>query len=312
MTAQSIEVVQHERWGRCVSLGNGSIELLATLDFGPRIIHLSSIGGKNLFFEDLEEVFTAGGEPFEAVGGGTWKIYGGHRLWTSPEAVPRTTYPDNEPVDWSVAGDYGIVLRPAPERWNQITKEIEVRFDPQRGGITVIHRVTNNGAWPVKLSPWALSVMSGGGRAIVPMSAADGGMLPNRRYVHWSYNRLNDPRVSFTESELIVDQGEGPTPYKIGADNEAGWAAYSNHGDTFIKRYDPVRGGSYPDFGVSFELYTNSLFLELETLGEYKELAGNETAEHIERWQVVPKLDLRNQSGEEAVALLRPHVQDEA
>ncbi|MBW5447923.1 hypothetical protein GE107_17860 [Cohnella sp. CFH 77786] len=308
MAKVTSEVIRHERWGRCVSIGNGSVELLATLDFGPRIIHLSSAGGSNLFYEDSERKIADGGEAFAPVGGGSWHLYGGHRLWTSPERVPRTTYPDNEPVEWEPAGENGIVLRAPRERWNQVTKEIELRLSPDGPTVQVVHRVTNNGAWPIHFAPWALSVMSTGGRAVVPMTGTDTGLLPNRRLIHWPYNRLNDPRITFTESELIVDQGDGPTPYKIGTDNEAGWAAYSNHGDTFIKRYRPVPGGSYPDFGVSFEMYTNSFMLELETLGEFREVESGETVVHEETWQVVAGLDLKQGGPSEAVSLLEPYL----
>lgn len=301
MSVATIQEIRHDRWGRCVSLANDRVELLATLDFGPRVIRLSSPGGTNLFFEDTEDALTNEGEAFALVGGDKWHIYGGHRLWTSPERLPRTTYPDNEPVEWAKAGDNGIVLRPAEERWNQVAKEIEIRLEAS-GEATVTHRVTNKGAWPITFAPWALSVMSPGGRAVVPMSAPDTGLLPNRRFVLWPYNRLNDPRIVFTESAVVVNQGEGPTPYKFGSDNVAGWAAYSNHGDTFIKRYTPVAGGAYPDFGVSFELYTNTHMLELETLGELQEVESGATVVHVETWKVEKGLDLRGLSEEEAYA----------
>ncbi|MFC5468631.1 hypothetical protein ACFPPD_07845 [Cohnella suwonensis] len=309
MTGIVIKEISHDTWGRCVSLSNGNVELLATLDFGPRIIHLSSAGGRNLFFEDAGQAIGQDGDAFAPVGGGRWNIYGGHRLWTSPERIPRTTYPDNEPVEWERLGETAIVLKAKPERWNQISKEIEIRFDVSGADdVLVVHRITNEGAWPVVFAPWALSVMGAGGRAVVPMTGADNGLLPNRRFILWPYSRLNDPRIKFSESALFVDQGEGPTPYKFGSDNEAGWAAYSNHGDTFIKKYEPVPGGSYPDFGVSFELYTNSLMLELETLGEIREAESGATVEHVERWKVVKGLDVRNADLEQALASLAPHV----
>jgi hypothetical protein len=288
MSVAAIKVIQHDQWGRCVSLSNDRVELLATLDFGPRIIHLSSLGGSNMFLEDkADELTQDGDDAFAPVGGGKWHIYGGHRLWTSPERVPRTTYPDNDPVEWAQVGERGIVLRPSEERWNQAAKEIEIQLDAPGDGITVTHRVTNKGAWPITFAPWALSVMGAGGRAVVPMDGKNTGLLPNRRFILWPYARLNDPRIVFTESEIVVNQGEGATPYKFGSDNEAGWAAYSIHGDTFIKRYSPAAGGTYPDFGVSFELYTNSIMLELETLGELQEVESGETVSHVETWQVV-------------------------
>ncbi len=45
-------------------------------------------------FEDTGRTFTASGEAFERFGGGAWYIYGGHRLWTSPEGYPKSYYPD--------------------------------------------------------------------------------------------------------------------------------------------------------------------------------------------------------------------------
>jgi hypothetical protein len=48
--------VSHAKWGKCVRLSDGTIELLATLDFGPRIMHLGAVGGENEFFEDYDDV----------------------------------------------------------------------------------------------------------------------------------------------------------------------------------------------------------------------------------------------------------------
>ncbi|WP_052475990.1 hypothetical protein [Cohnella kolymensis] len=91
MATIAIKEIHHEKWGRVVSINNGSIELLVTVEFGPRIIHLSSAAGSNLFFEEEKQDIRKERDPvFDPVGGGNFKLYGGHRLWTSPERVPRT------------------------------------------------------------------------------------------------------------------------------------------------------------------------------------------------------------------------------
>ena len=46
------EEVTYKSFGRCISMSNGRVELLATLDFGPRIIRFSKIGGENVMLED--------------------------------------------------------------------------------------------------------------------------------------------------------------------------------------------------------------------------------------------------------------------
>jgi hypothetical protein len=73
-----VQTVSYRGWPNCIRLANDEIELIATTDIGPRIIHLSKPGGENLFgvMPDTE------GE----TGGDEWRLYGGHRLWHSPEA----------------------------------------------------------------------------------------------------------------------------------------------------------------------------------------------------------------------------------
>ncbi|MGB9809934.1 MAG: hypothetical protein ACPLSA_07860, partial [Caldanaerobacter sp.] len=43
---------------------------------------------------------------------------------------------------------------------------------------------------------------------------------------------------------------------------------------------------TYPDFGVSFETYTNDWMLEIETLSPLTKLKPGETVEHVEEWEL--------------------------
>lgn len=285
MAAVTVKEIVYGPWGHCVQVANGSVDLVATLDFGPRIIRFGFTGGANLFLEDTEKTIVSGGDRFAPVGGGSWHIYGGHRLWSSPEAEPRTTYPDNEPVVWEALAD-GIVLTPPQEKWTQLQKQMEVRLDAATGHVTVVHRITNVGPWAVTFAPWALSVMAPGGRAIVPQVQRETGLLANRIVAVWSYAKMNDPRVTWGDRFITLRQDPTMPPFKIGTNNEDGWAAYHNGGDLFVKRYEHRPEGTYPDYGVSFETYTNEQFLELETLGELKPVAPGETVQHTETWEL--------------------------
>lgn len=42
----------------------------------------------------------------------------------------------------------------------------------------------------------------------------------------------------------------------------------------------------YPDFGVNTEIYTDPDILEVETLGEFKTIQPDNSAEHIESWSL--------------------------
>lgn len=290
MSAVTVKETVYRSWGKCIEISNGIVDVLATVDFGPRIIRYGFVGGPNMFKEDVDGIHTVKVGRF-ADKEKEWKIYGGHRLWTSPEAHPRSYYPDNEPVEWKRL-DNGVVLTPPAEAWNQLQKQIEVTMDPLSGEVTVIHRVTNIGAWPVEFAPWALTVMAQGGKAIIPQVKRETGLLGNRILALWPYSKMNDSRVFWGEHFILLQQGPGETPFKLGTNNENGWAAYYNNKSLFVKYYHHNPEAAYPDFGVSFESYVCDHFLELETLGELRAVQPDETVTHQEVWNLFSNVEL--------------------
>ncbi|MDR0654829.1 MAG: hypothetical protein LBG22_00810, partial [Treponema sp.] len=85
---------------------------------------------------------------------------------------------------------------------------------------------------------------------------------------------------------MILRQDEGDEHwFKIGFRNTEGWAAYLLNGYMFVKLYKPLPG-EYPDYGSTFETYTDSAFIELETLGPLVTIAPGDFTEHTEEWFV--------------------------
>ena len=153
--------------------------------------------------------------------------------------------------------------------------------------VTVTHRVTNCGAWGVTLAPWAITVLAPGGTEVFPQPVRDTGLLGNRLLALWPYTKLTDPRLSLLDKHLLVRADESISDkLKLGMNSEHGQVLYFNRGLVFTKRFSPAENGVYPDGGMSFETFTNGLFLEMETLGELKELAPGETATHTETWSL--------------------------
>ena len=282
--------IQYDGCGRCLEISNGTAVTVITLDIGPRIIRYSFADGENIMFEDKDRVFSAGGEVFDAAygKGSTWYIYGGHRLWTSPEGYPRSYYPDNAPVPYTLT-ENGAIFSPEVQKWNQYQYEIEVEMAEKGTDVKVFMRVTNRAPWSVTLAPWGISVLSAGGTVVVPQPTRDTFVMPNRTVTLWSYNRMTDKRFTWLDKYMILrqDSTAGDIPFKFGINSEHGYAMFFNHGDLFIKRFEAKPDGNYPDGGMSFETYTNKLFLEVESLGELKTLAEGETAEHVEHWSLM-------------------------
>lgn len=286
MGTVTTKVTEYKNFGNCLEIANGIVKLLVTVDVGPRVINYSFIDGENIMFEDVNRDFSQTGPEFDNFGGGTWYIYGGHRLWTSPEGMPKSYYPDNDPVPYEII-ENGAVFKPAPQKWNQYQYEITITLCPDSSKVSLTHKIINCAAWDVTLAPWTLTVLSPGGFEIVAQPTKDTGLLGNRLMALWPYTNMMDERVTWGNKYIGLEQHPGhPDKFKVGINSEHGFAMYFNHGDLFIKKYTPIENGSYPDGGMSFETFTNALFLEMETLGEITSIAPGTAVTHTESWSL--------------------------
>ncbi len=280
---------EYSGWKNCVSISNGTVELIVTTDVGPRIIYYGFTGGPNhMKIFDSQAGVTGGNE---------WMSFGGHRLWHSPEAFPRTYEAENTSCRWTAKKD-GIVAINEPNELSRMEKEIEITLDPEGTKVKIEHRITNRNAWDVKFAAWALTVVAPGGRLIIPQPVSGPLYLPNRNISFWTYTRLNDPRVTWLDRYIFLDQDidagykDEPenrrfnyVPFKIGMHVPDGWAAYVNHGQMFAKYFTCDQKDEYPDFGhCSFETYTNKEMLEIETLSPLHNTEPGETVTHTEQW----------------------------
>jgi len=274
-----MEIVEYGGWKRNVRLTNGKVELVATLDVGPRLIHLAAPGGPNVM-KNYPEQMGKSGEP-------EWQIRGGHRLWFAPEDPVATYFPDNGPVEVEELPKGGVRLRPAAETPNGLQKEIDIVLDKRRPRVRLTHRIINIGAAPVKLAPWALTVMAPGGTAVVglpPRGSHPQDLLPNQTLTLWSYTDLGDPRLAMGSRAILLEQRAGGKAFKLGLLNPEGWVAYAVGGCLFVKRFACKPRKTYPDMNCNTELFTNSDMLEVESLGPLVNLRPGKKVEHREDW----------------------------
>ena len=287
MSKIKITEINYKNFGKCKVISNGLFEMYVTVDFGPRIIKLNLTGKENLMFEDIEREMTV---DVSSVFGENknWYIYGGHRLWVSPEDMPKTYYPDNDPVDVKIEGNK-ILFTPDPQKINNLQHSIEIEVCGDKPCAKVTHKIENIGVKEVTGAIWALSVMAPGGTVICPQPDEDTGLLGNRCMALWAYTRLTDSRANFFDKYITVKQNKNiGEKFKFGINNTKGWLAYQNHGQILKKSYEPNHpNGIYPDWGMSTEVFTNNLFAEAETLSELKTLKHGEFIEHTEIWRLI-------------------------
>lgn len=291
-----MEKVTYFNQPNCYKLTNGEVEAIVTTDIGPRIIRYGFPGDENILGEVPDPVIKT-----EL---GDWKPWGGHRLWTAPEANPRSYSPDNSPIEYESAAPSSIrLIQPVEER-TAIQKEITVTLAPAGSGLTVLHRIINRGLWSINVAPWALTIMNGGGIAILPQEpyrSWEEELLPARPLVLWHYTDLSDTRWSFGQKYIQLKTDEAMVaPQKIGLANKQGWAAYHRRNTLFVKRFGYVEGASYPDYGCNNEVYTAGSFIEIESLAPLSQLEPGAATIHEERWSLHQDIEL--DGSEEAIA----------
>lgn len=283
-----IQEIAYGGWKRNLRIQGRTTELVITLDVGPRIIRYAYPDAANVFAELPEQIGGTGEKE--------WQLRGGHRLWTAPEAEHSYDL-DNEPVTWKKLGECSVEITQPPSKAFGFQKSLKVELH-ENETVKITHRLTNIGAKPLDLTPWALSVMAPGGMAVIPQPAKDfhptefpegrktkmEDFQANREFVLWSYTNLTDGRYGFSNHFLRVTHHPEKPATKIGLKLPTGWVAYQNRDYVFAKHfgYDPAL--PYPDRNSNFELFTNPAILELESLAPALPLGAGVTREHVEHW----------------------------
>ena len=158
-----VERFSYRGWNNTYKLFNGVVELILLADVGPRIISYGFRNSENLLHEVAEDAGKTGGLEF--------RLYGGHRLWVSPE-VERTYYPDNVSVLVSQHGNATRFTSPLEELppGTRLQKELEIELAENGSEVRITHRVTNHDLHSTTLAAWSPTMMRAGGRTILPLA----------------------------------------------------------------------------------------------------------------------------------------------
>ena len=205
-----MNTVEYKNYGKCAVFVRGGTKVMVTLDVGPRIVWFGT-EDFNFLNEDLDRNVNKGGDYFdENYGKGTtWYLYGGHRVWKSPEDLETYT-PDNFPVECKEREWGGSFTCRAGLRIDH-TLDIELAED---GSLTVLNTLTNKGE-ARELSVWGLTVAAKGGTLVLPLNDPVDDLNPVYNVVRWPYNDPEDERLCVGEKFLTLRQTDRPEAIKI-------------------------------------------------------------------------------------------------
>ncbi len=273
-----VELCEYKGWKDCIRISNDQVELITATKIGPRILRFAFLTGDNVFYEHAKQQ--------GLTGGGEWRIYGGHRLWHGPQIGYRPNEADNDEISYVLLED-GAILTGNQETASGMRKQISIRMAATGAQVDLTHEIINQSVWPVELTAWALTVMAGGGIAMWPNAKQDTGFLPNRVFVTWPYSNPEDPRLQIKNDYYTLRQDHQVKEwFKAGSNNVDGWAAYQRKQTVFLKDFEYIQGENYSDLGSSFEIYTDSEIIELESLSPLTRLEPGAMLRHKEQWSL--------------------------
>lgn len=285
---------------RCTKLSNGTVDVVVTRDVGPRVISYGFTGSSNAFAEMPQPT----GTPINV---DKFSIWGGHRLWHAPEQEGRTYIPDNVPPLFVELAPGHVRLTAPPEALTHLQKEIEVKLDPSGSRVTLVHRLKNVGPWAIEAAPWSISILRGGGTALIPnepvLAHGPQAFLPARQIVLWPYTNLADKRFAFGPlfTRISTNSAE-KAAQKFGVGNRQGWVGYLRDDNVFVKRMTFEPGAVYPDLGCNSEVYTSGDFIEIESVAPLRSIAPGQAAAHLEAWYLFAKVGATNEQQDPALA----------
>ncbi|MFI3229690.1 MAG: hypothetical protein R3Y23_06000 [Bacillota bacterium] len=269
--------------GRTLVLTTAQIELEVTLDVGPRIISLKKLGSENILFQDIND--SVNNDCSAVYGAGAkWHIYGGHRVWLSPEDAS-TYYPDNSACSYSIANNSVTFT---PNQWAVVDVQPRLTIEFLAADkLQVKMQIENKAQTAKQLCVWGLTVMRVGGTLTIPLSTEDTGYLANRNLVLWSYDDIKDSRFTLHNDRIVMTSNKDiAAPFKLGCYNKDIRAEYVLGDTTFIKTFFGEDGASYPDYNCNIEAYMSNFIHEVESLSPIKCVDSGATITHNEIWKI--------------------------
>lgn len=263
---------------KAIKVENNKYELIIPLEYGIRIMSFKEKNSFNFLGENIETSRECDND--------LWHLRGGHRLWHTPEKFPRTYLPDNEEINYELKDNKLFLAEKVNEKTN-IKKQMIIEFIDNGNTLRIEHIITNLGMWDIETAAWGITILKTGGIASVPLNKRKDNLLSTKTFSLWAYCDLSDDRINFKKDLFTVKQDiNNKSSFKIGTNNEEGYATYELNGYIFKKAFNYFENEKYPDNGCSFELYTDANVLELETLSPIKRIKVNDKISHIEKWSI--------------------------
>ncbi len=262
--------------GNAVRMTTDEIELLVSIEFGPRILHVSRPGMPNL----LQMPESA-------------EHSGGHSMYFLPERKNRNSQQDNVPVKWKREED-GVRFNAPVDQKSKLQPQLIVSREGQ-DSVKIIHRLYNHTAWPIEYSIVARGFMAGSGMAVVPAASQDSGTsCAVASIALWPGATLGSEGAKIQDNFLFMQPGlknANDEDNRIGLFNPEGWMAWKSEGQVLYRRFPNVPG-IYPNFNSRCSVHVTHGNLILDSFSPLLKVEPDSYLSHEEIWTVKASEDV--------------------
>jgi hypothetical protein len=275
-----VDSLTYRGWGGAYRLRNSVAEVILVPSAGGRVLSYRLNDSANVFWENEAESGRLHDWSRER---GTWRNYGGYKLWVAPqdraEAAGWYLSQDNYRCQVRLTEESEIRLTAPPLEATGTQFTVELKLFPRSSRVRLRQKIRNVSQQPVRWSVWEVTQLLPGGVITFPRN-------PNSRFAdgvrYWKDEYRKLPQWEIGPNSINVRPGE--TAAKIGADSDGGWISYRNRDQVYVKsfEYDPT--AEYPDGGCSVEVYTCPHYVEAEVLSPLYDLNPGEERVFTEEW----------------------------
>ncbi|HCA71165.1 MAG TPA: hypothetical protein DHW78_05570 [Ruminococcaceae bacterium] len=290
-----VKEVNYGDQGHCVRISNHFIDVVVSIDYGPRILRIGFLDDTNLLYYDAEQHNVFANQEWKSYYGPqtAFHVYGGHRVCLAPDRMPQSYYPDNDPVIYGPLNG-GVRFTPPRQKGNDVQLSFEVMMGTDASDVMIVNKMRNCSHESKRVSLCGSTLMAPGGVVIIPQnSSGEEKYQPNRNFSLWPFSSFHDDRLSLGDKYILVRQAPSGRDLKFGVNDLQGWAGYSNHGCTLVKRFVHTVGQPYPDFGSSLETCICNDYAELRTLSPLYTVEPGEGIRHVENIALFHSSDLQ-------------------
>lgn len=263
----NVKEITTENFGHCVQLSTSDIQVIVTIDYGPRIVSVTTPFSSNMIYFQKDKEYNR---------------CHGHKMCLIAERANGGFYFDNSPVMYSQLDD-GVKFFQTVS--SPMALEVSMDIVPEKNGLMVVHSVLNKSKAAIKFSIQTETPFDNNGFIFFPQSNINENDKPSRIMTFWYNSRWNDERLYIGNQYITVSGNSNiALKFKLGCNNTAGWSGYLNNHNSFIKRYIHNRTSLYPNCQCSTYITANDEHLSIQTSSPFYRVEPNEIARLVENW----------------------------